>query len=172
MVDANGKKIKVGQLVLIKSKLLKKEQYFYIKLIDNPSSGLMYGKRVNRDFSFNKFDKNKYSGVYIQAVERIEIIDPLPEEFKESLRTLNFFVDEILDEFGVLINHAWWVMFRAVRYENGSYGIVQSKLYDDCNCIDTSYETSKIFTDLTYNELINQWERKKNAQNTEWRESF
>ena len=172
MVDKNGKKIKEGQLVLIKSELLKKEKYFYIKIISSPSSDFIYGKRVNRDFSINKFDKNKYSAIYMPAVKSIEIIDPPPEKFKESLRTLHFFVDEILDEFGVMINHAWRVIFRAVRYENGTYGIVQSKLHDGSNCIDTSYETIKVFTDLTYDELIDQWERKKNALNTEWRENF
>lgn len=174
MVDKNGNEIKKGQLILIKNFKHEKGYFFYVEGI-NEQVKMLYGKRVNKDMSFNRYDKyhNNTKCLLISSGDIIEIEDPLPDKFKESLRTLHYYIDKVLEDFGVLFSEKDHYILRAVQYENGSYGIVQNKLYSDNSCIDNHFEIQNVYEDLTYIELKEKWERiKTHRMNIEWRETF
>lgn len=160
MIDKNGKEIEKGQLCLIKNFQYKSGKYFYIEGISQDK--MIYGKRVNKNFTFDRYDKEHNNYKYISLYEgTIEVIEPHPDAFKESLRTLYFWIAEICEEFGVLIGRKEHYILRAVKYQNGSYGIVQNKLFPDNSGIDLKFKVSKVFVDLSYNELQEKWERIK-----------
>lgn len=173
MVDKNGKEIEVGQLVFIKNWRYENGRYFYIEDI-NKQDKRIYGKRVNKNFTFNRYDKEHNNKKNILFTDfTIEIIEPIPDQFKESLRTLHFFIEEACEEFGTLISKKEHYILRAVKYQNGSYGIVQNKLYYDNIGIDMRFNVSKDFIDMTYEELKDKWEQiKTNRMNIEWTENF
>ncbi|MDE7200725.1 MAG: hypothetical protein K2O91_02210 [Lachnospiraceae bacterium] len=60
MVDKNGKEIKAGQLIFATSLRFKKGRYYYIEKCSRQSN-ILYGKRVNKNFSFNRYDKEHNS---------------------------------------------------------------------------------------------------------------
>lgn len=174
MVDKNGKDIKTGQIIFATSLRFKKGRYYYIEKCSRQSD-VLYVKRVNKDFSFNRYDKehNSLHPILFPSLNSVEIVEPLPDKFRESLRTLHFYIDELLEEFGTLFVRTYTgVIFRAVRYENGSYGIIQNRLTHDGSCIDHTYQTDKLFIDLTYDELATKWNKIKNRPNVKWLEDF
>lgn len=173
MLDKNGKDIEVGQLCLIKNFQYKNGKYFYIE--DICGQDVISGKRVNKNFAFNRYDKEHNNRKYITMFEgdTIEVIEPLPDAFKKSIRTLHFWIEEQCDEFGVLISKKEHYILRAVKYQNGSYGIIQNKLYSDNSGIDKKFDVSKDFIDMTYEELKVKWDKIKSSRmNIEWIEDF
>lgn len=164
MKDKNGKNLRRGMLLsLNKSGSLR---YFYVEQIGNNE---IWGKRVNKDFSFNKYDKASwFNRSLLIDHNSIEVIDPIPDSFLESLRTLHFWVSEVLEEFGVIRIEKSHFLLRAVKFENGSYGIIQNRLYNDNSEIDPRYEPMNVFEDLAYEELCKKWEIKKTNRGACW----
>lgn len=171
MKTQDGEDIKNGDLICIKSPIWKNGRYFYVQSISDNKPNIFYGLRVNKDFSFNRRDKENGGRAFgICLVNEIKLLNPVPAAFKESLRTLHFLVDEVLEDFGGIRMKRFFVavLFRAVRFENGSYGIIQNRLYNDMSGIDYSYEVCNLFEDLSYEELCEKWENKKQNQSAEW----
>lgn len=171
MKDKSGKEIKEGNLLLIKESECRSGRYFYVESIDSKSA-MLYGKRVNKDFTFNRYDRihNNRVGVAVLFGDEIEVIEP-PDKFKESLRTLYFRVDEVLEDFGAIVDREGSVLFRAVKYTNSSYGIVQNRLTRD-GTIDYAYEVANVYEDLTYDELKDKWIKRKENWAGKWVEKF
>jgi len=134
-----------------------KKRLFYVESLCG--RGIIAGKRVNKDFKFNKYDKDNKK--YICDEDAVGIVDPVPAAFIEALRTLHFWVDVVLPDFGVIVNRRNKIMLRAVKFQNGSYGIIQNVMYRDMSGIDPSYEYCNLFEDLSYEELVKKWEIKK-----------
>lgn len=173
MRDKNGIILEKGQLVLLKTFHHQNGRYFYIE--DICGKDVISGKRVNKNFTFNRYDKEHNNRKYITMFEgdTIEVIEK-PDKFKEALRTLHFFIeDECDNEFGLLIGRKEHYILRTVKYTNGSYGIIQIALSYDNSSINKAYELAHVFEDLTYEELKERWERiKKGRSNIEWIEHF
>lgn len=160
----NGGEIQIGQLVRV-ADITGKIKLFYVEELCG--SNIASGKRVNTDFSFSKYDKeHPLKKQYIMTGDVVEIINPFPAAFTESLRTLHFWVDTVLEDFGEIRDINYNVLLRAVRFENGSYGIIQNRLYPDGSGIDLAYDHMNVFEDLSYKELVSKWEIKKNNHNT------
>lgn len=171
MKTQDGEDIKNGDLICIKSPIWKNGRYFYVQSISDNKPNVFYGLRVNKDFSFNRRDKENGGRAFgICLVDEIKLLNPVPAAFRESLRTLHFWVDEVLKDFGgIRIKRcSVAVLLRAVRFENGSYGIIQNRLYNDMSGVDHSYEVCNLFEDLSYEELCEKWEIKKQNQGAEW----
>lgn len=166
MKDKHGKNLKPGSLIAVNKRV--GVRYFYIERLHNDE---IWGKRVNKNFSFNQYDKT--SGyerpLFIFDYDSIELIDPVPETFLESIRTLHFWTEEVLEDFGEIVNPKFKTMLRAVKFENGSYGIIQNRMYNDMSEINPEYNVMNVFEDLSYEELCEKWEIKKNNSGSEWR---
>lgn len=158
MKDKHRRDLEVGQLISITT--YDKTKYFYI---ENLCSDLVCGKRVNKDFSFNQYDlKSDFTkALYISKYDIVEIISPIPNAFNESLRTLHSCVEMVLEDFGKIVNPKYKIMLRAVRYQNGSYGIIQNFMYRDMSGVDPEYDVVNVFEHLSYEELCKKWEIKK-----------
>lgn len=66
-----------------------------------------------------------------------------------------------MEEFGVIKEKKFHFLLRAVKFENGSYGIIQNLLYNDNSEIDPRFEPMNVFEDLSYEELCEKWNKKK-----------
>lgn len=168
MEDRYGKTLKAGQLIKVIGSTRMK--YFYIEQI---GQAWVIGKRVNKDFSFHYRDKVKDSKLYLFKNEaEFEIVEPSPEAFKEALRTLHFIVDEILNDFGIILNYQYKTMQRAVKFENGSYGIILNRMYLDMSDIDLNYDRVNVFENLSYEELEKKWKIKMTNSGAKWIQSI
>lgn len=166
MKDKHGKNLKPGSLIAVNKRV--GVRYFYIERLYNDE---IWGKRVNKNFSFNQYDKvSSYERIlFIFDYDSIELIDPVPETFLESIRTLHFWAEEVLEDFGEIVHPKFKTMLRAVKFENGSYGIIQNRMYNDMSEINPEYNVMNVFEDLSYEELCEKWEIKKNNSGSEWR---
>lgn len=171
MRTIDGIKIQHGDIISIE-RFDRKMQLYYVT---NPDGhNCFYGYRVNRNYSINFHDKQKEVAkcfFYLEDDE-IRIINPVPDAFKEALRTLHFEVDMVLDDFGTIRHSKNRTLLRAVKFTNGSYGIVQNRLYRDLLVIDKSYEYQKLLYDLSYEMLCEKWETRKKSYDAEWLPEF
>lgn len=149
-----------------------KLRLFYVT---NPDGrDYFYGYRVNRDFSINLRDKRRQTAKcfsYYKSDE-IRIIDPVPDDFKEAVRTLHFWTEDVLEDFGAIRYAKSYALLRAVKFQNGSYGIIQNRLYRDLMGIDREYECQNLLEDLTYEALLEKWEKRKKNCDAEWLPNF
>lgn len=103
MKDKNRQNIAPGSLISIKS--VDRLKYYYVtNCSPDEQNGCLSGYRVNKNFEFNQHDKKKDARRLFSYMpgDEITLIDPMPAAFLESLRTLHFWVGEVLEEFGVI----------------------------------------------------------------------
>lgn len=160
-----------GSLILIKTYY--KDQYYYVVNCSNRKEDDTFnGYRVNRDFTVNAHDKKKeVSRTFSYALgDEITLIDPVPPAFLESLRTLHFWVESIIDDLGAIVKSKYTKeLLRPVQFENGSYGIIRNRFLSD-GSLDKI--CSNAFEDLSYDVLINRWEKLKKNDGYDWVEYF
>lgn len=156
--------IQIGQLLRI-TDFTGRTKLLYVESI---SGDVAFCRRVTKNFSFDR--RNTYKTVQaLYGNDIIEVIDPIPSAFLESLRTLHFWVEEVLEDFGKIVDPEFKTMLRAVKFENESYGIIQNRMYNDMSEINPEYNVMNVFEDLSYEELCEKWKIKKNNSGTEWR---
>lgn len=171
MQTIDESKVQRGDLISIK-RFDGKMQLYYVTYPDGHNC--FYGYRVNRDYSINLCDKRRQMpGLFPYYInDEIRIINPVPEDFREALRTLYFRVDTVLEDFGAIRHSNNRTLLRAVKFENGSYGIIQNRLHRDLSGIDNSHEYQNLLEDLSYQMLCEKWEIRKRGCDAEWLPDF
>lgn len=81
-------------------------------------------------------------------------------------------VDNVLDGFGVLTDARIDRLFalRAVKYEDGSFGIIQNKLSDDGTTIIGAAEI--FYDDFNYEKLVAKWDKIKQCKFWNWEDEM
>lgn len=171
MQTANGVEVQRGDLISIKNYEGKTQLYY----VTNPDGDdFFHGYRVNQNYSINLRDKRRQTpGLFsYYKNDEIWVINPVPDDFREALRTLYFRVDTVLDDFGTIRHSKNRTLLRAVKFTNGSYGIVQNRLHRDLLGIDDTYDCQSLLEDLSYEALCEKWEIRKQAHDAEWFPDF